>query len=301
MTPVAPPATSPSRERTGYVLMAASAFSFALMVALYRLLLPGVPSQAAVFWRAVGMSVTFAVAALLQGVPLIGRSPWLLFWRGLIGWVSVSCYFASVEHLPLGDAILFQYSNPLFVAMLAPWMMSERTSARHWMLVLLAFLGLALVVGAHGALNTAIAIALFGSVGNALAYISVKQLTRTEHPLTILFWFPAVCVPATLIYAFGADVPLLPTSGAEVFGLALVTLAGLLGQIFLTLGLSRCAAVRGTAITMSAPVHGLLFGILFFGEVPGILNGLGASLVLGALWCLLRSRAPLGGNVASRP
>lgn len=300
MTAAASPSASVRRERTGYLLMAASAFSFALMVALYRLLLPGVPSQAAVFWRAVGMSITFALAALLQGVPLIGHAPGLLFWRGLIGWVSVSCYFASVEHLPLGDAILFQYSNPLFVALLAPWMTGERTHARHWSLVLLAFLGLALVVGAHGALNAAIGIALAGSVGNALAYISVKQLTRTEHPLTILFWFPAVSVPATLLFALGADVPLMPTTGEEVCGHAMVTLAGLLGQIFLTLGLARCAAVRGTAITMSAPVYGLLFGALFFGEVPGLMNGLGAALVLGALWFLVRSRAPIEAHAGPR-
>jgi drug/metabolite transporter (DMT)-like permease len=270
--------------------MAASAFSFALMVALYRLLIPDVPSQVAVFWRAVGMSLTFGTIALLRGIPLLGHTPWLLFWRGLIGWVSVSCYFASVEQLPLGDAILFQYSNPLFVAMLAPWMTNERATLLHWLLVLLALAGLALVVGAHGVFTAAIGIALVGSIGNALAYISVKQLTLREHPLTILFWFPAVCVPATLVFASATDLPLIPHDGREIFGHAIVTLAGLLGQIFLTLGLARSGAVRGTAITMSAPVHGLLFGFLFFGEVPGLQNALGAALVLSALWLLVRSR-----------
>ncbi|MSR75909.1 MAG: DMT family transporter [Planctomycetes bacterium] len=271
--------------------MAASAFCFALMAALIKLLLPQAAPQVIVFWRGAGMALIFAAVAQRRGVSLLGHNRRTLLLRGVVGYLAVSCYFASVQHLKLGDAVLLQYSNPLFVALLAPLFMAEPSGRAHWALVGIAFAGLGLVVGAEGSLDSGVALGLTGSLGSGIAYMSVRHLTRTDHALTIMFWFPAVSVLGSLAMCLADGTTLWPATLQESLGLAAVMLTGLAGQVVLTLGLARTQAARATAITMTGPVFGLIFGWLFFQQAPLLLSSLGALVVITAL-CMLALRKP---------
>jgi len=278
-------------ERFGLVLMVLSAASFALMAAVVKKLLPDAPTQAVVFSRGVLLTVLFAVLARRRGVALLGNRPLMLLARGLLGYGALSCYFYSVVHLPLGDAVLLQYSHPLFVAALAPLVLGESTGRGHWLLVLAALLGVGLIVGPSGELRGVAAVGLLGSSLSGLAYLTVRQLSRTEHPLAILIWFPLATVPFSLLASIRAGSDALPHSAAEVLGHLLVTATALLGQITLTLGLARVRAAPATAVTMSGPVFGVIYGALFFGTVPTAASWAGMIVTISALILLARSRA----------
>lgn len=278
-------------ERFGLVLMVASAACFALMAAIVKKLLPDTPMQAVVFSRGILMTATFVVWARRQRVSLVGTNPPMLLLRGLLGYGALSCYFWSVQHLPLGDAVLLQYSHPVFVAAIAPLFLAEPTGRWHWPLVLAALGGVGLIVGPSGEPRGPALVGLCGSMLSGLAYMAVRRLSRTEHPLTILIWFPLATIPLSFLATVHAGRDALPRSGAEVAGHLLVYAAALCGQWTLTQGLARAGAARATAVTMTGPVFGLAFGWLMFGTRPEPASILGTAVVITAVVLLARHRS----------
>jgi drug/metabolite transporter (DMT)-like permease len=277
-------------ERRGLWLMVASAAWFALMAGIAKRWLADTPIQAVVLSRGLLMSLTFIALARQRGVSLIGRQHRLLFTRGALGYVALSCYFWSVQHLPLGDAVLLQYTHPLFVGLLAPWLLRERTGARHWWIVLVAFLGVALVVGPTGELRGVTFIALSGALCSGLAYITIRHLAATEHPLTIMVWFPLLTIPGGLFGALLAGEASVPRDLGEVAAHFGVAAAGMMGQMTLTRGLARVDAARGTAATMTGPAFGVLFGLVLFGTVPTPTSFAGMVVVTGCAVALASER-----------
>jgi len=207
----------------------------------------------------------------------------MLLLRGLLGYAALSCYFYSVQHLPLGDAVLLQYSHPAFVALVAPALLGETTGRGHWWTVLAALAGVALIVGPSGELRSSALVGLCGALCSGLAYIAVRDLSRTEHALTILVWFPLASLPGSLVGTLWAGERAIPRNASEVAGHLAVFGCALVGQLALTHGLRRTGAARATAVSMTGPVFGVLFGLLLFGSVPTWASLVGMALVVGAL------------------
>jgi drug/metabolite transporter (DMT)-like permease len=275
-------------ERFGLALMVVSAACFALMAAIAKKMLPHTPMQAVVLSRGILMTATFVTLARRQGVPVFGKSPWTLLARGLLGYGALSCYFWSVQHLPLGDAVLLQYSHPIFVAAIAPFFLREATGRWHWPLVLAALCGVGLIVGPAGSPRGPALIGLSGSMLSGLAYMAVRKLSKSEHTLTILVWFPLATIPLALIATIHAGTRAIPGSGVEVAGHLLIFVSALAGQTTLTEGLRRAGAARATAVTMTGPVFGVLFGWLMFGTPPSAVSLAGTIVVIVAVILLAR-------------
>ena len=178
----------------------------------------------------------------------------MLLFRGLLGYGALSCYFWSVQHLPLGDAVLLQYSHPIFVAAIAPFVLyARRPRGGIGRSSSIALAGVGLIVGPAGNPRGPALVGLTGSMLSGLAYMAVRKLSKTEHTLTILVWFPLATIPLSLIWVARAGAAALPKSGVEVAGHLLVFLTALLGQGTLTEGLRRAGAARATAVTMTGP------------------------------------------------
>lgn len=277
-------------ERFGLALMVVSAAMFALMAAVAKKLLPDAPMQAVVLSRGVLMTAVFVTLARQQDVPILGRRVGPLLLRGILGYAALSCYFWSVQNLPLGDAVLLQYSHPVFVAATAPFVLGEPTGRWHWPLVLAALAGVGLIVGATGSLRPAAIVGLSGAVCSGLAYLSVRSLSRTEHPLTILVWFPLASIPLSLVATIAEGERAIPTTFREVAGHLLVFATALVGQVMLTRGLSLAGAARATAVTMTGPVFGLILGWLMFGSLPTAASVAGTAVVILAVIRLASER-----------
>jgi drug/metabolite transporter (DMT)-like permease len=273
-------------ERWGLMLMVVSAASFALMAAFAKKLLPDTPVQAYVLTRGVMMSAIFVTLARWRGHPIVGNRPGMLLVRGLLGYAALSCYFWSVQHLPLGDAVLLQYSHPIFVAAIAPLFLGERTRGSQWILIVLALVGVAFIVRPSGEVRPEAFVGITGSMLSGLAYLTVRQLSRTEHPTTIMLWFPLATIPLSLVATLADWRAAIPRNGAEAAGHLLITAAALVGQVALTHGLARAGAAKATAVTLTGPVFGMLFGYMMFATVPAPGSLVGTAIVLTCLGLL---------------
>lgn len=282
-------------QPTGLMWMAAGAFGFSLMSLLVKVAGERLPAMEIVWARAL---VTLALSWLLvrrAGVPALGSDRPRLLLRGALGFGALSAFYWSVVHLPLAEATVLQYTNPLFAALLAVVVLRERMRAWDVAALVLGFAGVVLVAQPRGAAVAlpplALAVALTGAALSAGAYVMVRRLRGTEHPDVIVLAFALVSAVAAAPFALAAWVWPTPFEWLVLLGVGLTTQ---LGQVCITRGLHLETAGRATAMGYLQVVFATLWGLLFLGEVPGALVLAGAALVLAGSVLLAARRAPSG-------
>lgn len=267
--------------------MAAAAFFFSLMSLFVKLAGQRLPSQEIVFVRSVVTLLFSYLAVRWLGISPWGRDRRWLLLRGLTGFAALSCFYYALTKLPLADATVIQYTNPAFTALLAALMLREAIGWAEGLGTLVSLAGVALIArpaflfGSSAASIdlAAAAIALLGALLAAAAYVIVRKLRSTEHPLVIVFYFPLVSSLGSLPTAAltGLEWPTPVEWLMLVFG---VGVSAQLGQIFMTKGLHLERAGRATAFSYLQVVFAALWGLLVFGELPDALGITGALLVV---------------------
>ncbi|MEB3354583.1 MAG: DMT family transporter [Cyanobacteriota bacterium] len=273
--------------------MVASALSFSLMGVCVKQVGGRIPAAEVVLARAI-VSVGLSWWLLRRaGVPPWGQRRGLLVWRGVIGTAALLCVYAALAALPLASATVLQYLYPPFTALLAWLMLGERIGKRVLAAMALGWAGVLLVAQPGSDLALAwqpVLIAVAGALFTALAYVSVRSLGQSEHPLVIVFYFPLVALPLSLPLV--ALDPVLPTPG-EVAWLIGVGVFTQLGQVYLTRSLTALPAARATAISYVQVVFAGGWGWLLFGETIDGATIAGAALVLAATLVSLSHRQPV--------
>ena len=115
---------------TGPRFMALSALSFAVMAACVKVAgETGIPLLQIIAVRAV-ISIGLSYISIRKaGAALLGHHRVLLFARGLVGFLALTCVFYALLNLPLALATLLQYLHPIFTALLA-WLFLRETPDR---------------------------------------------------------------------------------------------------------------------------------------------------------------------------
>lgn len=274
--------------------MLLSAFTFSVMSLLVKRVGENIPFEEIVMARAV-VSLVLSWAVLKRsGVSIWGENRRILMVRGFFGFSGLMCFYYALTHLPLADATVIQYMHPVFTALLAALFLGERVGTGLAVALGLSIGGVLLVTrpdSIFGAGESALAtwpviVALFGAFFSASAYVVVKYLGHSEHPLVIVFYFPLVTIPA--VFPFVAMDFVWPT-GADWLLLLGVGVFTQLGQVSLTRGLLSEPAGRATAIAYVQVLLAALWGYLFFSEIPDTWTGAGALLILGGTVLVVRS------------
>jgi drug/metabolite transporter (DMT)-like permease len=282
--------------------MALSALAFSAMNVLVKLAGARLPTQEIVFVRAL-VSLAISLALLRRaGIHGLGTRRGLLLLRGLWGYAALSCVFYAVSHLPLAEATMIQYLHPTLTALLAALVLGERGDRALAASLALGSAGVALVVrpallfgGAAAPLEPgAVAAALAGAALTAVAYVGVRELSRSEHPLVIVVWFPLVAAPAALPATLAHG--LWPTA-VEWALLAGIGVLAQLGQMWLTRGLALETAGRATALSYLQIAFAVGWGWLFFAELPGPWTAAGAALIAAGTWIGARATGQAAARV----
>jgi drug/metabolite transporter (DMT)-like permease len=116
------------------------------------------------------------------------RLPWHIA-RNLVHFAGQYCWFLALALIPIAQVIAIEFTLPLWTALLAAAFLGERLTGSRIAAVVLGLLGIFLIMGpgvASFSAGQAVALAAAMLLGSAI--IITKSLTRTDSPLTIIFY-----------------------------------------------------------------------------------------------------------------
>lgn len=274
----------------GIRYMLLSALGFAIMGASVKWVsLQGIPVLEIVAARALISLVLSYLDVKRKGISIWGNRKDLLFARGAIGALALICVYYSVTTLPLAEATVLQYLHPMFTAVLALFFLKERLHLPTVICILLSFIGLLFIArpgflfgqAESGYPLISIIAAILGALGSAIAYVIVRKLAQSDDPSVIIFYFPLIALPFSVILL--GDQFVLPKSW-EWFGLLMVGVFTQVGQIGLTKAMQTETAGRATAFSYLQVIFSVALGWVVFSEFPIMWTWIGGGLILlGAL------------------
>ncbi len=208
--------------------------------------------------------------------------------RGVAGLLSMYCFFFVIARLRLADAVLLNYSAPLFVPFIERAWLGEDFSPRLWRPIGIGFLGLLLILKPGLSLfQPAALVGILGALLAGTAQVGVRRLTQTEPVTRIVFYFALAStllssVPAALTWTMPASL------GAIAGTLVALGVSATLGQLAMTRAYSHAPAAQVGPFIYSAVVFAGLFDWALFAKLPDPLSVLGALLVCAAGMLTLR-------------
>jgi drug/metabolite transporter (DMT)-like permease len=290
-----PGALHPGREVVQRPMLAlglrlGSALMFSVMLLLVKLTADrGVWFPETLVWRqAVPTVLLFAwLAARGQLHRLHTARPWIHARRAVIGTVGMFMTLGVVLLLPLAEATVLGFTAPLFAVGLSVLLLGERVGMWRVGAVLLGLVGVVIMASpAHAHFPLAgLAVGIGAAFMISLVSIQLRDLGRTEEPVTIVFYFSAMSVPMLAL-----ALPFAPGDHDQPFHHGLITwlMIGGIGVFGLATQLLMTAALRygrvSSVIVMDYAQFGwsLLWGWLVFGHLPAPGTWLGAPAIIAS-------------------
>jgi drug/metabolite transporter (DMT)-like permease len=285
----APVASLPPRA---IALMIASGLCFGVMAVLIRIASREMHPFQIAFFRSL-FGALFALLLLLKRDSSGLHTDRIGFYviRCAIGTLSMLASFWAIAHLPLAQAIALSYASPLFVTIGAVLFLGEVVRLRRWSAVVAGFIGVLVIVrpGTDG-FAAASLVALFSAAMTGTVTISIKFLSRTDPPdtivlLTTLLWVPLSLPTALLVWQ---------TPPADLWPwLVVIGVLGTAGQYCWTHALRLADASMLAPFTYLQLLVVALLAWLVFDERLDRYTALGALIVIGASLYIARREALL--------
>lgn len=201
---------------------------------------------------------------------------------GVAAFTLMSATFVIANTLvTAADAILLQYTSPVWVFLLAPALLRERPTRVDIVLLILTMAGIAVIFSGSNESGTGLLIAIISGFG----YGAVTVFSRVLRPVS--------AVVVTTCYALGSGLLLLPAVlllnihaiSAPQFGwLAVLGLLQFtLPYLLFAWALQRTTATRASLITLLETVLNPFWTWLFLNEHPPVATLLGAPLILSGV------------------
>ena len=276
-----------------YMLMAS--FSFAFMAGAVKILMQHLPPLEVTFFRNIFGVIIIGLAILKTPLVQKGGKPLLLFFRGLMGFLAMLAYFYIIKYIPLGEAVTYNKTSPIFVAIFAYIFLNEKLPRIAIGAILLGFIGIALIAKPElsSGFDKYDMLGIFSGIGAALAYTSIRELRTYYDTRAIVLSFVGVgsIGPVVLMllapYVNSPELDMLFSEFVMPSGMlwGYIVMVGLLGtfsQILMTKAYEYTKAGIVGAISYSNIVFALIIGIFLGDALPDMWTILGILLVIGS-------------------
>ncbi|HKU59968.1 MAG TPA: EamA family transporter [Gemmatimonadales bacterium] len=226
---------------------------------------------------------------------------WRVFLVGVAYAVTLTLFVLANRLTTSANTIFLQSTAPLYLALLAPWLLHERTRRQDLLVMVAIVVGLGLTF--HGT-EQPHATAPDPGRGNLLAAASGLFWALTVCGLRWMSARPergsaAAAVVAGNFIAFAMALPFaLPVGAHSALGWGLIIYLGVfqiaVAYTFVTRGLRVIPALEASLILLIEPMLNPVWSWVFHGERPSPWTLLGGVLILGAtmLKALIDARAP---------
>lgn len=196
----------------------------------------------------------------------LGNNRKILLLRGIFGTIGLSCFFYTLQRMPLATAVLIHYVAPLFTTLLSSWILGERNSWVRYLFFIISITGIIMIQGIDprvSALDTLVGIT--GALASAGAYNCIRLLKDTEKANVIILYFPLVTLPVVTLFLSLTGTWVMP-QGIEWFYLILIGLLTQIAQYYLTRAYQGEKAALVSSITYTGIIYSFFYGVVIFKE-----------------------------------
>lgn len=273
----------------GIRLMIQASASFSIMALCVKLIGTRLPSFELVFFRSLIGLIMIALLIRQKKVSFWGQHHTKLILRGISGFLALTCFFYTIPHLPLGTAVLLNYTAPFFVVVLSRFFLREKTTPAVFWLTVLSFAGIYLLLAGQVEIKThAGLIGLLSAFLAGIAYVTIRSIKHHESPLTVIFYF-------TLISSAGSAVLCMREFRwpelIDWLYIAGMATGAFWGQLWLTIALRRAPAPLVVPFSYLAPLLAFLYGLIIWKETLTWVSMTGVLLILTG-GCLISYLGP---------
>lgn len=247
--------------------MLVAALGFAIMGALVKIGAQKFSAAELVFYRsAFGLIAIWSYIALAKlplSTPHLGKH----MSRSLVGFGSLVLFFYAIAHLPLATAITLNYTSPLFLAALMPFLLHDKPKKVLLFALLIGFIGVAILLKPTFDKDSWFAglMGLCSGAGAGLAYVHVKQLGQLHEPdWRTVFYFTFISTLGAGLWMLFDDFQALDWQDAPILGG--LGLSATLAQLALTRAYRTGDTLVVASLAYVTVLLASLFGIWLWDE-----------------------------------
>ena len=314
------PGIKPASHRSlllGYSLYLLGALAFAVNGTVSKAILLSDLDPARVSQLRVSAAFLILLAFVAVNRPerlKVAKREWpYLIAYGILGVAMTQyLYFVALQYLPVGVALLIEFTAPVFVALWFRFVLKEPTRATVWLALTVALLGLALVAEVWRGF-TFDAIGLVAALGAAVALSAYYLITDHEvrmpeprDPVSLTMWgfgFAALFwVVAQPWWSFpwsgfaGTSDPELGSIIGErplwLLSLWMVVLGTVVPFWLVVASMRHLRASQASVVGLTEPLLAIIVAWVVLSEALSLVQLLGGALILFGVVLAERSRAP---------
>jgi len=286
-----------SKNQLGFLYMFISVCAFSLMDAIVKWS-DAYPVGQVLFFRGFcGMIPIFFLIPRERYFDFYKtKRPLLHFKRCLAGLIAIVAIFIALRKLPLATVVSISFAAPIFTTILSIFFLKEKVGLYRWLAVFVGFIGI-IIISEPGfsSLNLYYLYPIIFCLGLSYVAIAIRQLSSTEPVWLIGFYFSfSIMIISFFSFYQGWILPNLK----DLFLLSMVGILGGLANLWLTQSYKLSEVTLVTPLKYLALVFGIVFGYLFWDEIPTIKTLMGASLVIVSSFIIFRREIYLKKQVS---
>ena len=279
----------------GILFMLLASLSFAMMGGFAKVVSQTLPPVEVTFFRNIFGVVIVGLAIWKVPLKQTGGKPLLLLFRGSMGFLALLAYFYIMAHIPLGEAVTYNKTSPIFVAIFAYLFLNEKLHKSALLAIIIGFIGIVMVAQPQGgSFDKYDILGIFSGIGAALAYTSIRELRKyydtraivmsfmgvgTIAPLILMLITPYVNVSEEFDWMFAEFV--MP-QGVEWAYVTAVGIFATISQLLMTKAYEVTKAGIVGTISYSNIVFAVFIGVMLGDPIPGFWTVLGIILVISS-------------------
>lgn len=261
--------------------MSGTLLSFCLMAVGARELSGEIStSQVMLFRSVIGLLVILSIGIFTKNGRIFTTKRFALHGvRNVVHFMGQYGWLVGITVLPLAEVFALEFTVPLWTALIAWLFLGERLTKRKLAAIVLGLTGVIVILKPGIEVFNVYALIVLGAAFcYAVSHASTKGLSKTESPLTILFFMCAIQLPIGLMLTINSWIA--PTL-QQCSWLIVIGITGLTAHYCMTKAM-QYAEVSLVVIMdfLRLPVIGIV-GALIYGE------SIEYSLFIGALFMLL--------------
>ena len=222
--------------------------------------------------------------------------PFLHFKRCLAGLIAITSIFIALRNLPLAAVVSISFAAPIFTTIFSIFLLNEKVGFYRWLAVLVGFIGI-IIISEPGfsSLNFFYIYPIIFCLGLSYVAIAIKKLSSTE-PVWLISFFFSFSIMNLSFFTFYQN--WIMPSLTDLFLLSFIGILGGLANLWLSQSYKISEVSLVTPLKYLALVFAIIFGYIFWEEIPTTKTLIGSLLVILSSFIIFKREMTLKKRVS---